>query len=63
MAPLFISTMKKKLSKEQLAKIEGAAYRKALIELGMYSRPTHKVHSSKKKYNRKLNQNKKWKED
>jgi len=55
--------MKKKLSKEQLAKIEGAAYRKALIELGMYSRPTHKVHSSKKKYNRKLNQNKKWKED
>lgn len=30
------------------------AHRKALIELGEYSRPTHKVHKNKKAFTRKV---------
>ena len=41
------------------SKIEGGAYRQALVDLGIYSTPTHKVHANKKKYNRKK-QNNKW---
>ena len=41
------------------SKIEGGAYRQALVDLGIYSSPTHKVHANKKKYNRKK-QNNKW---
>tara|TARA_R110000868_G_scaffold82514_1_gene232957 strand:- start:395 stop:574 length:180 start_codon:yes stop_codon:yes gene_type:complete len=41
------------ISKGYESKVEGGAYRQALVELGMYSIPTHKVHASKKKYNRK----------
>lgn len=48
------------LTKKDLVKIDSGAYRQALVELGMYSIPTHKVHNNKKKYNRKLNQNKRW---
>lgn len=47
-------------SSEDKAKSLSGAYRRALIELGMYSIPTHKVHKNKKAYNRKQNQNKKW---
>ena len=55
--------MKSKLTKQDIAKIDSGAHRKALIELGMYVIPTHKVHQDKSKYNRKLNQNTKWKKD
>jgi hypothetical protein len=47
------------ISKGYESKVEGGAYRKALVDLGMYSTPTHKVHTNKKKYNRKK-QNNKW---
>jgi hypothetical protein len=49
-----------KISSEDMAEIESGAYRQALIELGIYSIPTHKVHKNKKTYNRKSNQNTKW---
>lgn len=55
--------MKAKLTKQELAKIDSGAHRQALIELGMYTIPTHKVHQDKSKYNRKSNQNTKWKKD
>jgi hypothetical protein len=55
--------MKTKLTKQELAKIDSGAHRQALIELGMYTIPTHKVHKDKNKYNRKSNQNTKWRED
>jgi hypothetical protein len=55
--------VKLKLTKQDLAKIDSGAHRKALIELGMYTIPTHKVHQDKSKYNRKSNQNQRWKED
>lgn len=47
-----------KISKGYESKVEGGAYRQALVELGMYSIPTHKVHANKKKYNRKKLNNK-----
>jgi hypothetical protein len=43
----------KVISKEDLRKMEKSAHRLALIELGMYSIPTHKVFKSKKEYTRK----------
>ena len=49
----------KESSKDKAKSISGA-HRQALIELGMYSIPTHKVHKNKKAYNRKQNQNTKW---
>tara|TARA_R110000803_G_scaffold210248_1_gene281567 strand:+ start:236 stop:415 length:180 start_codon:yes stop_codon:yes gene_type:complete len=49
---------KMKISKGYESKVEGGAYRQALVELGMYSIPTHKVHANKKKYNRKKLNNK-----
>jgi len=52
---------KHRMSSEDRAKLESGAYRRALVELGMYSVPTHKVHKNKKAYNRKQNQNTKWK--
>lgn len=52
-----------KLTKQQLAKIDSGAHRKALVELGMYTIPTHKVHKDKSKYNRKTNKKATWKED
>ena len=52
----------KESSKDKAKSLSGA-YRQALIELGMYSIPTHKVHKNKKAYNRKQNQNNKWQED
>lgn len=55
--------MKTKLTKQELAKIDSGAHRQALIELGMYTIPTHKVHQDKSKYNRKSNQNTKWREN
>ena len=42
-----------KFNDRQLRKMEGAGHRKALIEEGLYSKPTHKVHKSKKAYSRK----------
>jgi len=41
------------LSKEDKIKIDKAAHREALIQVGLYSVPVHKVHKNKKKYNRK----------
>lgn len=52
-----------KMSSADKAKLESGAYRQALVELGMYSIPTHKVHKNKKAYNRKQNQNKKWQDN
>ena len=52
-----------KMSSEDRARIESGAYRQALVELGMYSIPTHKVHKNKKAYNRKQNQNTKWQDN
>tara|TARA_R110000803_G_scaffold209419_1_gene279003 strand:- start:794 stop:976 length:183 start_codon:yes stop_codon:yes gene_type:complete len=49
------------ITKGYNSKVEGGAYRKALIDLEMYSTPTHKVHKNKKKYNRKLKQSNEWK--
>ena len=54
---------KHKMNSTDRAKLESGAYRRALIELGMYSIPQHKVHKNKKAYNRKQNQNNKWQED
>jgi len=51
------------LSSKEKAKLESGAHRQALVELGMYSIPTHKVHKNKRKYNRKQNQNTKWQEN
>jgi hypothetical protein len=51
---------KHKMNSKDRAKLEGGAYRQALIELGMYSIPTHKVHTNKKAYNRKQNKNIEW---
>ena len=42
-----------KLTQEDINKIDKTAYRKALIECGQYSVPTHKVHKNKKAYTRK----------
>ena len=52
-----------KISEGYEPKVEGGAYRKALVDLGLYSVPTHKVHGNKKKYNRKDKTNKQWKEN
>lgn len=41
------------ISKETIIKMNGGAHRQALIDLGMYSIPTHKVCKNKKKYTRK----------
>jgi hypothetical protein len=41
------------IDKGKLYKIESGAHRQALIDLGMYSIPTHKVHKNKKAYTRK----------
>ena len=49
----------KESSTDKFKSLSGA-YRQALVELGMYSIPTHKVHKNKKNYNRKQNQNIKW---
>jgi stalled ribosome alternative rescue factor ArfA len=38
---------------EVLRKIEKTAHRKALVDAGMYARPTHKVHKGAKDYTRK----------
>ena len=54
---------KMKISEGYESKAEGGAYRKALVDLGLYSVPTHKVHGNKKKYNRKDKTNKQWKEN
>lgn len=54
---------KHNLSSKDRAKLESGAYRQALVELGIYSIPTHKVHKNKKAYNRKQNQNNKWREN
>ena len=48
------------MNSKDKAKLESGAYRRALIELGMYSIPTHKVHTNKKAYNRKQNKNIEW---
>ena len=40
-------------SEEEIRKMEATANRKALVEEGLYSIPTHKVHKSKKAYSRK----------
>lgn len=42
-----------KIDAEAIRKMEKTAHRAALIEAGMYARPTHKVHKSVKDYNRK----------
>lgn len=41
------------INKDILYKINSGAHRQALIDLGMYSIPTHKVHKNKKAYTRK----------
>jgi len=43
------------LTEKDKRKAEKAAYRKALKESGKLSVPVHKVHKSKKKYDRKRN--------
>ena len=40
-------------SREDIRQMEATAHRQALIEEGLYSIPTHKVHKSKKAYSRK----------
>lgn len=40
------------LTEEEKQKAEDTAYRKALIEEGLYAIPKHKVHKNKKKYDR-----------
>lgn len=42
-----------KITADTLRKIEKTAHRKALIEAGLYGRPTHKVHKGVKDYTRK----------
>lgn len=42
-----------KISKDEVRRMESEGYRKALIDCGMYSVPTHKVHKDKSKYSRK----------
>jgi hypothetical protein len=44
---------KPKLTKEDKEKARKEAIRKTLVETGQHSIPTHKVHKSKKKYDRK----------
>ena len=41
------------IDKGKMQKINSGAHRQALIDLGMYSIPTHKVHKNKKAYTRK----------
>lgn len=55
--------MKTKITKKELVGIYSGAHRQLLIELGMYVIPANKVHKDKSKYNRKLNQNTRWRED
>lgn len=38
---------------ETIRKMEKSAHRKALIEAGLYGRPTHKIHKGVKDYTRK----------
>ena len=38
---------------ETIRKMEKTAHRVALVEAGIYSRPTHKVHKSEKSYKRR----------
>jgi len=45
---------------ETLRKIEKTAHRKALVEAGLYGRPTHKVHKGAKDYTRKTKHKKNW---
>jgi hypothetical protein len=45
---------------ETLRKIEKTAHRKALIDAGVYGRPTHKVHKGAKDYTRKTKHKKNW---
>ena len=52
-----------KISVETLRKMDKAAHRKALIEAGLYNRPTHKVHKGVKDYTRKLKHKKSFLED
>ncbi len=40
-------------SEEEVRKMEATAHRKALVEEGLYSIPTHKIHKNKKAYSRK----------
>jgi hypothetical protein len=54
--PRFRKKIKKPvLTEKDKRKAEKAAYRKALKESGQLSVPVHKVHKSKKKYDRKRN--------
>jgi hypothetical protein len=48
-----MKAIKMKIDAEAIRKMEKTAHRAALIEAGMYARPTHKVHKSVKDYNRK----------
>ena len=43
--------------------MEKTAHRKALIESGLYSVPTHKVHKNVKNYNRKVKYKKSFTDD
>ena len=45
--------IKIKIDKVTLMKMEKTAHREAIVEAGMYNRPTHKVHKSVKDYTRK----------
>lgn len=45
--------IKIQISKETLRKIEKTAHREAIVEAGIYQRPSHKVHKSVKDYTRK----------
>ncbi|MBL7111128.1 MAG: hypothetical protein ISS19_04220 [Bacteroidales bacterium] len=44
---------KVRLTKEDKEKARKSAARKALVETGQHSIPTHKIHKNKKKYERK----------
>jgi hypothetical protein len=58
-----MKTMKIKINKETLRKMDKAAHRKALIEAGLYCRPAHKVHKGVKDYTRKVKHKKNLLED
>lgn len=48
------------ISAETIRKMGKTAHRKALIEAGVYGRPTHKVHKGAKDYTRKVKHKKNW---
>ncbi len=49
-----MKTMKITIDKESIRKVDKSERRKILVEMGVYNRPTHKVHKGVKDYSRKV---------